>query len=84
MTSSPHPFDARGLGTAGQVDVEPGHVEIGLRRYRVRGGADGADLAGVVGAAQDRDAVAAVDKTLRDVQQRCDVADRRHRGNENF
>jgi hypothetical protein len=66
------------------VDVEAGHVEVRLRRYRVRGRAHGADLACVVGRAQDRDAVASVHQTLRDVQQRCDVADRRQRCNEYF
>ncbi len=79
-----HPLDARGVGSAGQVDVEPGHVEVGLGGYRVRGGADGADLAGVVGRPQDGDAVTAVDQTLRDIQQGSDVADRRQRGNEDF
>jgi hypothetical protein len=36
-----HPLDARGLGAAGQVDVEPGQIEVGRPRNRVRGGADG-------------------------------------------
>ena len=78
------PLDARGVGAAGQVDVEAGHVEVGLGRYRPRGGADGADLGGVIGRGQDGDAVAAVDQTLRDVQQGTDVADRRQRGDEDF
>jgi hypothetical protein len=39
---------------------------------------------GVAPTARILPAWSAVDKTLRDVQQRCDVADRRHRGNENF
>ncbi len=69
-------LDARGVGAPGQVDVEAGHVEVGLGGDRLRGGADGADLAGVVGGAQDGDAVAAVDQPLRDVQQGTDVADR--------
>ncbi len=79
-----HSFDARRVGAAGQVDVQAGHVEVGLDGYRVRGGAGGADPARVVGRAQDVDAVTAIDQTLRDVQQGTDVAERRQRGNENF
>jgi hypothetical protein len=70
------PLDAGGLGTAGQVDVETCQVEVGFCRYRLRGGAYGTDPGGVSGRAQDGDAVAAVDETLRDVQQRCNVAGR--------
>src|SRR5262249_60574537 len=41
-------------------------------------------LGGVRGRAEDRDAVAAVDQTLCDVQQRGDVAGWRQRGDEDF
>ena len=78
------PLYARGLGAAGQVDIEAGHVEVGLGRYCLRRGADGADLGGVSGGAEDRDTVAAVDQTLSHVQQRCDVTGRRQRGDEDF